>query len=84
MTLPRLRKVGTTRELVKVCPGETASAAHFLLPESELVTGQQLSKDLKALGRLVSRSFILELAFLLAFIINNLQICLSEILDFTF
>ena len=42
------------------------------------------SKDLKALGRLVSQSFIVELALLLAFIINNLQISLSEILDFTF
>lgn len=29
------------------------------------------SKDLKALGKLVSQSFIVELAFLLAFIINN-------------
>ena len=67
MTLPRLRKVGTTRELVKVCPGETVSAAHFLLPESELVTGPQVIQGSQSTGQASESEFYCGVGFFACF-----------------
>lgn len=45
MTLPGLRKALTTRELVRACPGEPVSAAHFLLSETVCDTWHQVIQE---------------------------------------